>query len=77
MLHCTRVEASFPSVDERKPDMHEPDFWTNCADAMELGIEGERLIVREVGDLVRDLWHRLTHALATLTQAGGVHRPPV
>ena len=37
--------------------MHEPDFWTQSAEAMELSIEGERLIAREIADIVSDWWH--------------------
>jgi len=57
--------------------MHEPDFWTNCADAMELSIEGNRLIAREIGGLARDLWHRLGQALAAVVHPGHRHLPPV
>lgn len=35
--------------------MHDPDFWTNCAGAMELSIEGERLIARDITDALRDM----------------------
>jgi hypothetical protein len=52
------VEASFQHPIERNVVMHEHDFWTNCADAMEMSIEGERLIVREIADLVRGFWTR-------------------
>ncbi len=33
--------------------MYEPDFWTSSAEAMELSIEGNRLIARETGLPVR------------------------
>jgi hypothetical protein len=57
--------------------MHEPDFWTNCANAMELSIEGNRLIAREIGGLARDLWRRLGQALAAVVHPGHRHLPPV
>jgi hypothetical protein len=52
------VEASFQHSIERIVLMHEPDFWTNSAEAMELTIEGNRLLAREVADLLLDLWRR-------------------
>jgi hypothetical protein len=57
--------------------MHEPDFWTQSAEAMELAIEGNRLIAREVADLARDLWHRMGRALVTMLSAEHRHLPPV
>jgi hypothetical protein len=56
--------------------MYEPDFWTNCADAMEHNIEGQRLIARDLQELARDLWNRMIQALTVLTQQRG-HLPPV
>lgn len=47
--------------------MHEPDFWTQTADAMEMSIEGNRLIAREIADLCRDLWRRVMRSLASVT----------
>jgi hypothetical protein len=41
---------------ERVPSMHDRDFWTNCADAMEMSIEGDRLIAREIADAARRLY---------------------
>jgi hypothetical protein len=38
--------------------MHEPDFWAGYADSLELSIEGNRLIAREIADLMRDIWNR-------------------
>jgi hypothetical protein len=59
--------------------MHESDFWTNCAEAMELSIEGNGLIAREIADLARELWHRMRHSLGDLLQGVAQHRhlPPV
>ena len=36
--------------------MHEPDFWSQSAEAMEQTIEGRRLIALEIADLARTLW---------------------
>jgi len=59
--------------------MHEPDFWTSSADAMEQSIEGNRLIARELADLVRALWHRTARQIDSLLHGSGQHRsqPPV
>ncbi len=35
--------------------MSEPDFWTQSAEAMELTVEGNRLIAQEVAAFARDL----------------------
>ncbi len=40
--------------------MHEPDFWTQCAEAMEQTIEGRRLIASEIAGLVSQLWRGVT-----------------
>jgi len=47
--------------------MHELDFWTQCAEAMALQIEGRRLIAAELADLARQVWHHATRRL----HAGG------
>ncbi len=59
--------------------MHEPDFWTNCAEAMEMSIEGNRLIAQELADLAGNLWHRMIRSLDGLLRGHGQHRhlPPV
>ena len=36
--------------------MREPDFWTDCAVAMELSLEGQRLIAAELMDAARSGW---------------------
>ena len=58
--------------------MREPDFWTNCADAMEMSIEGNRLIVRELAELAVDLWYGLKRRIGALHRAIDEHRhlPP-
>jgi hypothetical protein len=64
---------------ERNADMRESDFWNNYAEAMELSIEGNRLIAREIADLLRGLWQRAARALDGMTNGTGQHRhlPPV
>jgi hypothetical protein len=59
--------------------MHEPDFWTQCADSMEMSIEGNRLIAREIADLVRDFWTRMARSFDGLLRGSGSHRhlPPL
>ncbi len=57
--------------------MHEPDFWTDCAEAMELSLEGQRLIAAELADAARAGWVRVTRWLDTLIRsATGVRRLP-
>jgi hypothetical protein len=51
--------------------MHEPDFWSQCAEAMELSIEGRRLIAEEAASAVRELWQGAMRKLAGL-----MHRAP-
>jgi hypothetical protein len=54
--------------------MHEPDFWTNNAEALELSIEGNRLIARELAELVRDGWLRLWRLIAVAANGLGLAR---
>ena len=49
--------------------MQEPDYWSQCAEAMELSLEGRRLIAEEVTALAREKWQDATRKLA-----GVVHR---
>jgi hypothetical protein len=73
------MEASFRISLDRNPNMHEPDFWTNCAEAMEMSIEGNRLIAREIAELARGLWQRCARSLDGFARGPGQHRhlPPV
>jgi hypothetical protein len=59
--------------------MHQPDFWTSYADAMEMSIEGNRLIAREIADFVRGFWQRTIRSLDGAIHGLGQHRhlPPV
>ncbi len=53
--------------------MHEPDFWTHSADAMELSIEGNRLIARELTELARRFWQRITASFDGVIEGMGQH----
>jgi hypothetical protein len=59
--------------------MNETDFWTNYARAMELSIEGNRLIAHEIADLARSLWQRTIRTLDATVRSEGHrrHLPPV
>jgi hypothetical protein len=57
--------------------MQEPDFWAASAEAMELTVEGNRLIAREVADMLRNLWHRLSIALTSMMASEHRHLPPI
>ena len=57
--------------------MQEPDFWATSAEAMELTIEGNRLIAREIADLAGTLWHRLGSALTAMMTSNHRHLPPI
>jgi hypothetical protein len=72
------VEASVPNI-EGNDVMHESDFWTNFADSMEMSIEGNRLIARELADAGRELWHRVLQLLQASPHGRRQHRhlPPV
>jgi hypothetical protein len=59
--------------------MQKTDLWTSYAEAMELSLEGNRLIAREIADLLRGLWHRTVNGLDGMLRGVGQHRhlPPV
>jgi hypothetical protein len=57
--------------------MHEPDFWTQSAEAMELTIEGNRLIAQEIAAVARNLWHRMVRSLAAMLSAEHRQLPPI
>lgn len=59
--------------------MHEPDFWTQCAESMEQTIEGRRLIANELADIASRIWHRMSQKLDIVVHGIGdrPHRPPV
>ena len=54
--------------------MYEPDFWTATAEAMELSIEGNRMIAREIADLIRNVWHRSFRSLDRVIRGLGHRR---
>jgi hypothetical protein len=57
--------------------MQEPSFWTQSADAMEMTIEGNRLIAEEIAGGLRGFWHRFGHAMVAMLSAEHRHLPPV
>ena len=59
--------------------MKDPDFWSSYGEAMEMSVEGNRLIAQEVAALFRGLWRRTVHALDAAIHGVGQHRhlPPV
>jgi len=69
------MEASCSTLLERTAAMCEPDFWTQCAEAMEQQIEGRRLIAAEVADLARQMWHDATRKLDGLIHGSHQQRP--
>jgi hypothetical protein len=54
--------------------MHEPDFWTNCAEAVELSIEGNRLIARELSEALRHVWQRVSQSFDMYWHGQGPRR---
>ncbi len=59
--------------------MHEPNFWTASAEAMEMSIEGKRLIAAKIADLLRNAWRRCVIAAGNVMDGLGKHGhlPPV
>jgi hypothetical protein len=57
--------------------MNKTEFWTESADAMELAVEGERLITQAIVQMARDLRYRLGRALVAMLNAENRHLPPV
>ena len=59
--------------------MYEHGYWEDCAEAMELSIEGNRLIAQEIAAGLRVLWRHtmrwLNESLAGLGQ--NRHSPPI
>ncbi|WP_428536148.1 hypothetical protein [Rhodopila sp.] len=54
--------------------MHESDYWVDWAKAMELSVQGNRMIAREIGELAGRLWRRLGYRVTGVV--GGSHPPP-
>jgi hypothetical protein len=57
--------------------MQKPDFWTQSADAMELTVEGNRLITQAIAQIARDLRYRLGRALVAMLSTENRHLPPI
>ncbi len=59
--------------------MKQPDFWTSYAEAMELSVEGNKLIAQEVTTLLGRLWNRVLRTLDAAINSVGQqgHLPPV
>jgi hypothetical protein len=43
--------------------MFEQNYWADCAEAMELAVEGNRLIMQDLAAGSRRLWQRFTEWL--------------
>jgi hypothetical protein len=72
------VEASFPIEIEGRADMHRFDFWSNHGEAMEMSIEGNRLVSREIASWAGQLYRRMIRSFDGLRQGdeGSRHSPP-
>ncbi|WP_158931481.1 hypothetical protein [Acidisphaera sp. S103] len=59
--------------------MNKPNFWTDYADALELSVEGNRLIAQEIVGLGRGLWHSVVRLLDGVVRNLGQHQhlPPI
>ena len=59
--------------------MRERSYWDDCADALELTIEGNRPIVGEIAACVRDEWRATVRWIAGHLRRtpGARHSPPV
>ena len=53
--------------------MHEPDLWTDYAEAMRMSLEGNRVIARELAGLAGNIWRKATHAFEGLLHGLGQH----
>jgi hypothetical protein len=49
--------------------MNEPDFWTSYGQAMELRVEGNRLIAQQIATWVRGLWRRVIESVPAQAEA--------
>ncbi|MEI7714130.1 MAG: hypothetical protein WCI94_22030 [Rhodospirillales bacterium] len=54
--------------------MHERSYWDECAEAMELTIEGNRLIVGEIAQCIRAEWNAAARWIAEHLHRGGAIR---
>jgi hypothetical protein len=76
MLHCNIEEASFTR--SRDPMMNQ-GYWEDCAEAMELTVEGNRLIALELAGYGRSAGHAVMRWLEqALKGYVATHRlPPI
>ncbi|WP_428490379.1 hypothetical protein [Rhodopila sp.] len=56
--------------------MHKSDFWTDWANAMELSVQGNRVIAREIGELAERLWRRLGRGVSGAVGGARPTPPP-
>jgi|HubBroStandDraft_2_1064218.scaffolds.fasta_scaffold1256334_1 hypothetical protein len=59
--------------------MSKGNFWADYADAMELSVEGNRLIAQEIVELGRGLWRGAVRSLDGVLRNLGQHQhlPPI
>jgi hypothetical protein len=58
--------------------MQETDFWAGDAEFLELSIEGQRLIISEITDVMRTLWGHTMQSFDVVLRGAGRHQqsPP-
>jgi hypothetical protein len=59
--------------------MNEGNFWSDYAEAMELSVEGNRLIAQEIVELGRNVWHAAVRSFDGVLRNLGQHQhlPPI
>ena len=72
MYPCEGWKRPFTLI-ERNAHMHEPDLWTDYAEAMRMSLEGNRVIARELAGLAGNIWRKATHAFEGLLHGLGQH----
>ena len=79
MLRCNIGGASFLVVFERAASRHEPDIWTHYAGSLELSVDGNRLIAREIAEGAGKPWRLMVRSVGGLVRVTEEHRhlPPV
>jgi hypothetical protein len=66
MLRFIGEATSFRHCSKGVLVMCDPDFWTISAEAMDLTIKGNRLIVREIAEVLHRWWNGLAAPAASL-----------
>lgn len=51
--------------------MHEPDLWASYGEAMQMSLQGNRVIAQELAAMVSDLWKKAMHAFEGLLHGLG------